>query len=154
MKRIITFFLFLAMAIGGVRAQKGMQQIGVSSSLLKEKGRTGEIGAGINYLYNLTDNIGIESAGFYYFPQNTTRDDWLISLCGIYYLGIPKVCRPYGKVGLSIPNIHERIKVVPLAGIGLNVRLSYHLSFKPEIQSIMTDNDLTIVMNLGFTYNF
>lgn len=179
MKRIMTLCFLIVMAVGGAQAQKGMQQVGGELSLATPVSLFQEytmLGIGIKYQYHFTDNISIEPEFHYYF-SNVYYDlsdyqmnydihlNWFVSICGLYYFGIPKVCRPYAKLGLSCQQIKEKgynprtlSSLGPLFGLGLDIRLAYNLSLQTEIQgSYMTSDhgsENPIIANIGLTYNF
>lgn len=136
MKRIMTLCLLIAMAVGGVQAQKGMQSIGGDLGVCADTKITFYklIGGGIKYRYHITDNICIEpDIQFYFEPTSDTdfyyhwskyddyhwskydgskSDTWFqySQLIGsanlLYFFGHPKIWRPYVGAGLAFGNRH------------------------------------------------
>lgn len=159
MKKIMTLCLLIVMVVGGVKAQKGMQSIGLDIGICTDtKIKYYKlVGGGIKYRYHITDNICIEPDLQYYFStsdfQRYAYDNkycWYnyTQLIGsanfLYFIGLPQIMRPYVGVGLAFGNRHVTSNTTDdwnrgdfLEGgfqflLGLDKRLSYHFSLQFE----------------------
>ena len=189
MKRIMLLCFLIATVIGGVKAQKGMQQVvvdlGVCTDLKMECYTM--FGGAAKYRYHVSDNFCIEPMIQLYYgrssysPYSPKRLESIaqeqIALNVLYYIGRPRIWRPYVGAGLAIglykydnPNSEgfglfdgSDSETGPQFIFGLENRISYRFSLHAEAKlfygSLLSDVDdrtevTPIMANVGITYNF
>lgn len=159
MKRIMTLCLLMAMAIGSVKAQKGMQGVGLNlGPNVDADGDFGVIGGGLKYQYNLTDYLRLEPSFTYYLIDYRGIDITGFINLDIFFLS-PRAVRPYFFVGIGIMDdgYHGEVHFGPDAGLGLDWRITHNLSLQIEgggMISVDDDDCLAAKFNIGLTYNF
>ncbi len=171
MKRIMTLCLLIVMTVGGVKAQKGMQGVGVNLGVTFFQ--NGSPGLGVKYQYNVSNYFRIEPSFSWYFVDdgysNGEDENCYMSalLNANIFFSSPRTIRPYCFVGLGAlgmelwkwkHDVKDNDSVIEFgldAGLGIDWRITHQISLQVEAGMLSAiDNSPGFKANLGLSYNF
>lgn len=164
MKRIMTLCLLMAMAVGGVQAQKGMQGVGMNVAGNVGKGAGIGIGAGLKYQYNINNYFRLEPSITYCYVEEENYAFNVMALLNVdcFFLS-PRALRPYFFTGGGFVNYKYGYNYSTYdagvglnAGLGLDWRITHDWSMQFEVGGceLLSDEDGAAKFNIGLTYNF